>query len=347
MDSPRDSPSPVSTEEEIKKTVNVWVAQGKSLRIVFFGKTGTGKSSLINSLFGKVVAKEGSSIYAQTTDVKCYTETITVIVDDVRVTLWDTPGLKDPLSDGKKTIKEIQDKCLPNVDLFVYCTKFDQRLGQDDVDCIQDITNAFGAKIWKRTVFALTFANGTSVPRSENKTLEEYFISREREWETGLRNMLKDSSVNPAELPIGKINTIPVVPTGYGDESIPGGRQWFTDFWIACLKQVDINSIPSFIRATGEQADRAATNKILDQRIHFATEDEDYTMTGRMIGHRLALLADKIEKEHVAEKGQALQMADVLRDTIRRDVIWGYQTKIFHLLVVTALVAGIAFNFAK
>ena len=237
-----------------------------SLSIVFLGKTGTGKSSLINTLFGKMVAKEDSRRSYKYT---FYTEPepITVIVNDVCVTLWDTPGLKDPFSDGKKTIKEIQDKCLPNVDLFVYCTRFNQtRLGQDDVDCIRDITNAFGAEIWTRAVFALTFANTARIPPGEETSLEEYFISRVTEWKEVFHSVVRQN-VDLTKLPIGKINSIPVVPTGYRSEPIPGNGQWFNIFWMACLSQMALNSITSFIRTTGDRMDRHVTGRVVAQRL--------------------------------------------------------------------------------
>jgi predicted GTPase len=166
-----------------QRTVDVWVNRSKSLRVLVFGKTGAGKSSLINTLFGDEVAREGDTLYSETKVVRCYTRMITLIVNDVHITLWDTPGLKDPFSDGKETIKEIGEKCgIHDIDLFVYCTHFDQtRLGQDDVDCIRDITKAFGDGIWKRALFALTFVNQATIPPS-NKTqnLQEYFQFRER-----------------------------------------------------------------------------------------------------------------------------------------------------------------------
>ena len=95
------------TDEGARRTVDVWVDRSKSLRVLVFGKTGAGKSSLINTLFDDLVAKEGDTLYAETKVVCSYTRMITLIVNGVHIMLWDTPGLKDPFSDGKETIKGI------------------------------------------------------------------------------------------------------------------------------------------------------------------------------------------------------------------------------------------------
>ena len=260
-------------EEEAQKTIKGWAAKSTSLRIVIFGKTGAGKSSLINTLFNEQVAKEGGTIYAETKVVSSHTKMITLTVNDVCVTLWDTPGLKDPFSDGEETIRSIREACsVRNIDLFVYCTRFDQtRLGQDDVDCIRDITKAFGDGIWKRALFALTFANKTNIPPSSNtQSIREYFQLREKEWRDGLHRLLK-MKVNLDEIPVGKIDSIPVVATGYRDSPLPDGRNWFTDFWEACLLQVKIATMPALIRATGDRVkgelERAVTARVVGQRL--------------------------------------------------------------------------------
>ena len=303
--------------EDAQKTVNVWVARSKSLRIVIFGKTGTGKSSLINTLFDEHVADEGDTIYAETKIINSYTKTITIIVNDVRVTIWDTPGLKDPYSDGEKTIKEIGNQC-GDIDLFVYCMHFTQRrLGQDDIDCIRDITKAFGDGIWKRALFALTFANEATVPPS-NKTqnLQEYFQSREKEWRKGLHKAIRENT-NPWEIADGKINSIPVVATGYRDIPLPDGRNWFAEFWRACLSQVKFFTIPALIRVTGDRANGEAERDI----------------TARVVGQRLAEIGDHIaqvlesemhtdnsqEHETLPRVTATAQWFDILIEAIQND----------------------------
>lgn len=134
------SPIPIVLQDaypEIKECVD----ETKSLRIFIFGKTGVGKSSLINSLLGIERAKEGASIYSQTKGVEGYTKsksaritlhTFPVVIKDVIVTVYDSPGLKDPFTNEKLTIEEIQKNCR-DIDLFIYCTQFTQsRIGQDD-----------------------------------------------------------------------------------------------------------------------------------------------------------------------------------------------------------------------
>ena len=302
-----------SCEEKFHKTVTVWVTKSKSLRILIFGKTGTGKSSLINTLFDEKVAREGRNLHSETKVVESFTKTMTVIVNDVRVTLWDTPGLKDPSSDGEKTINEIKENCLPDVDLFVYCAKFNEtRLGQDDVDCIHDITSAFGGAIWKRALFALTFANETRVPPSSQATLQEHFLSREAEWKEALHQVVQDN-VKPEEMPIGKIQSIPVVPTGYRGRPLPGDREWFTDFWAACLLRVNFVSIPALIRASNGancEAQRAITARIVGQRL-------------AEIGGELDIALEEEEstdrRENVLETVPPERVTELLLETIRND----------------------------
>ena len=270
-------------KDEAQKIINVWVDKSKSLRIVIFGKTGAGKSSLINTLFEKQLAKEGNTLYAETKVVSSYTKMITMTVNDVCVTLWDTPGFKDPFSDGEETIKSIKDSCGVNdIDLFVYCTRFDQtRLGQDDVDCIRDITKAFGDGIWKRALFTLTFANQAKIPpSSKTQNIQEYFQSREEEWRKGLHQLLK-MNVNTGEMPVGRIDSIPVVATGYRDLPLPDGRKWFAHFWEACLLQVKIATMPALIRAAGDRA----------------MGERERTITARIVGLRLQEIGDQIAKE--------------------------------------------------
>ena len=111
---------------EVDSQIKEWVEESKSLRIFVFGKTGIGKSSLINSLLDIDRAEEGASLHLQTKGVESFTEcrstslsTVQLTVNDVEVTIWDSPGLKYLYYDEKLTIEEIQINC-KDIDIFSY-----------------------------------------------------------------------------------------------------------------------------------------------------------------------------------------------------------------------------------
>ena len=292
-------------EEREQKLIHAWVFGSKSLNILIFGKIGTGKSSLINTLLKEEVAEEGEGFYSKTKEVESYTRTIRplqTIINDVRVTLWDTPGLRDPFTDEKKTIDAISEVCC-NVDLFLFCTRLDQtRLSQDDVDAIRDLTSALGENLWKRAIFVLTFANKTHPPSGGPSP--DYLQSRESEWQSGLRDLVRThahvKNINPS--------TIPVIPTGYKEEPLPGGREWFIPFWEACLARVRYKSLPALLRVNKDGW--------LDPEMR-------HRIASRIIAHRLKeigdVIEDDIDPELVPRQVDPVQMLDVVADAIQSD----------------------------
>ena len=283
--------------------IDQWVASSKSLHIAVFGMAGTGKSSLINTLLCEQVATEGDTLDVETKAIDSYTKTINLVkvVNGVRVTLWDTPGSLDP----KCQLKEID-----HIDLLVYCINFNQsRLGWGEVDYIQHIINAFGDEIWKRALFALTFGNMATLPLS-NKTqsFREYFQSRKEEWRKALHQIVKKSvKFNYGEIS-GNIDDIPVVVTGYKDFPLPDDSYWFTDFWEACLKQVNFSTIPALICVTGDlvkgKAEHTVTDQVVKQRL-------------KKIGIHDDGIAQKLEAEIFTDDSHKLrpQVAATIRQT--------------------------------
>ena len=278
-------------ENELRPLVNRWVEQSTSrgLRVFVFGKTGVGKSSLINTLFGKEIAKEGADVYSETRTVTPFTdkrsiETIQETIEGVNVTMWDSPGLKDPETDESRTLRDIEENC-KNIDIFVYCTSLTQtRIGQDEYDSIMNLTNALGDVIWKRGLIALTFANEIRLPPSSSDTLQGYFKKRVTNWGDALRNAIKETGVdsNIAE-------AVPVVPTSYRDIPLPDtlGANWFTMFWSTCIERTRLGSLPALL-----QVKRGPLLENLET---------SHAIRAKMIADRLKLIGDENEAEYLRE----------------------------------------------
>jgi len=99
--------------------------EGRSLNVILFGETGSGKSSVVNLLAGKEVARTSPDIGGCTTACQPYSH----IVNGVSYTIWDTVGLDEPMGDGAGHLRSIEQVCklvrdltkARGVDLLLFC----------------------------------------------------------------------------------------------------------------------------------------------------------------------------------------------------------------------------------
>ena len=235
-----------------------WLLQSReSASILVTGKTGAGKSSLINGMVGLEVAKEGSTLERCTTTVQQYKVSCQ---GGVVITIWDSPGLQDGLNKEKKYILDMQRKGCANTDLAFYCTKMNEtRLSQDDKEAIKKLTKGLGTSFWNNSVFVLTFANDTRPPPShEFQSLSEtekaqevlkFFNKRLKEWEEKLREAVVDAGVKP-----DVAAEIPVVATGYEtDQTLPDADNWLSKLWLISLERMKSESQAAFLVANKDR----------------------------------------------------------------------------------------------
>lgn len=218
---------------------------GKShLKILVIGKTGVGKSALINALVGYEISPE-SQMEAGTFHVEGIEAEL---YGGIKVTFYDSPGLHDAKGQEKEYLQQIIDKC-QDVDLVLFCSKLtDTRVTQEDCDTICEFTRVLGEDFWKNSVFVLTFANNvrpkTNIrdPEMKKKALKEKITLMSKKLREVLRSKAKVHSLI--------VKDIQFVPAGYyspENQVLPDGSHWFSGFWAACFLRVKDAGKPAVI----------------------------------------------------------------------------------------------------
>lgn len=235
----------VELTDDLKQSVQKWIDESKSLKILFTGKTGVGKSSLANALVGKEVSPEGTTLDPETLKVSCFNASIA----GVDVTVWDSPGLQDGTSNEYQYLENIAMNC-KELDLVLYCSRMDDvRIRDEDFKAIKTLTKAFGNEIWVKSVFTLTFANYVKRAVRDTKATnppdqKDYFLGRLSQWTSKLREAVEKSGVTHEIA-----SNIPVIPVGYQDNfCLPDRENWLSDFWLTCLKRIDNQAKPALIK---------------------------------------------------------------------------------------------------
>ena len=231
---------------------DIWAPDGhKELRLLVTGKTGVGKSTLVNGILGKHVAKEGARTKECTTEVTQYQAEL----HGVPVTVFDSPGLQDITGKEDEYMEDMKKKC-QNLSLVLYCTKMTNNcLKDEDKYAILKLTAEFGQRFWEFAVLVLTFANYEDVERRDDRDEDEgpeppfddaaawkelekkRFEGRLKKWKDDFHKLLMEQVGVTRDI----VERIPVVPAGDHRESkgnrtplrLPDRENWFDEFWKA------------------------------------------------------------------------------------------------------------------
>lgn len=214
--------------------INEWCKERKpQLKILVAGKIAVGKSSLVNCLIGRKVARTGMPATQVTRDVNRYE----CKFNGVDIIIVDTPGLLGPDLQthlDHETLQQIYQGTEGAIDLLLVCLNMTTRFDQTDILVIQKLKQIFKDTIWKNTLFVLTHANVISleyqsgappqpVDETEQKEHFENFLSIYREGISGLFQ---------SHIPANLLKEIPVVPAGNKNPNLPGYGDWLSKFWI-------------------------------------------------------------------------------------------------------------------
>ena len=224
----------------LRARLREWERNSKKIDILVTGKTGTGKSTLINGIVGREVAKQGDCLDPETCEVAAHS----LSEGEITVNVYDSPGLQDGTNKEAMYLADMKGKC-SDVDLVVYCIRMSEdRVTADcpDVKAMRLLTQTFGEEFWKNAIFMLTFANDilddAELESDDPKEQQQYFNKQLEDWESLLRDRLQTNVGLPKEL----VQDIIIVPAGHCNQpqlpdagSTEGESHWLSRIWLKAL----------------------------------------------------------------------------------------------------------------
>ena len=240
----------------IEDIMQHWWKDSKEINVLITGRTGVGKSTLVNAILGQKVAEVGKSLDPQTSIVESFEGKI----HGITVRIWDSPGLQDGLNNEEAYLKDIEKKCKGKIDLFLYCIsmttpRFTQ--GSRDIDAMCKLTSKLGKDLWKNAVIILTCANKfitatkASVPDCDDEQLSKLFDERVQEWTVKLRQCLKENVGLEPQL----YEEVQVVPAGRKGlpRLLKSRSPWLSTLWIESLLVTKHRAQPALIKMNLER----------------------------------------------------------------------------------------------
>jgi predicted GTPase len=250
----------------------------RTFSILLVGRTGTGKSSTINSLLGREVAAVGGLI-----PVTNKIQYFDCPINDAVIRLYDTPGLCDSadMSNDDAYIASIK-ATLPSIDLVLFITPLNEtRVSRDERVALRSLSAAIGKHLWENMIVVFTFAC-SSLP---GDSLYADFVE---ERVKAFRNFVTELSAEKVS------RELPFVPVDNTKHVCPDNREWIPELFTLIIEHCSSSGIYPFVQALA--ADVGANDNDRDTGEGQQNESADATD-----GHRRINLDD--DQQERVKKG--------------------------------------------
>ena len=205
----------------------------RTFSILLVGRTGTGKSSTINSLLGREVAAVGGLI-----PVTNKIQYFDCPINDAVIRLYDTPGLCDSadMSNDDAYIASIK-ATLPSIDLVLFITPLNEtRVSRDERVALRSLSAAIGKHLWENMIVVFTFAC-SSLP---GDSLYADFVE---ERVKAFKNFVTELSAEKVS------RELPFVPVDNTNNVCPDNREWIPELFTLIIEHCSSSGIYPFVQA--------------------------------------------------------------------------------------------------
>ena len=223
--------------------------------ILLLGKSGVGKSAVINSLLGEGSAPSGTADADTTKKVTLIEKKI----HGMTLRLIDTPGLQASASDIRynsaimNDAKKFTKQHKPDIVLYFDRLDIPSRSDAADLPLLKQITNTFGQAIWFNAIVVLTHA-ATAPPDGANGqpiSYEMYVAQRSHIVQQTIRQAAGDMRLmNPVAL----AENHPLCRTNHeGERVLPNGQVWKPQLLLLCFASKILTEANALLNLQAEQ----------------------------------------------------------------------------------------------